>query len=227
MSVYEYPGDVSEGRETDLLRRHERDVMNFYIATSRDCDSWDLTWVYSGKPIVPRGPDGSFDKDMVFPSSTVVTHADRHWFYYGGGNERHGTAELDPAVWFEKRRAIGLATLPLDRFVGWHAGARQGIVVTKPFVLKGSTLLANVDARHGEIAVEVLDSEGEVIPGYGAEDAVAHNRVDDLRLRPKWKTKRNLSELVGKTVSLRFRFTLADVYAFQVTRYASSFQPFW
>ena len=39
-----------------------------------------------------------------------------------------------------------------------------------------------------------------------------------LRLRPKWKMKRNLSELVGKTVSLRFRFTLADVYAFQVTR---------
>ena len=55
MSVYEYPGDISEGRETDLWRHHERDVMNFYIATSRDCDDWDLTWVYAGQPIVPRG----------------------------------------------------------------------------------------------------------------------------------------------------------------------------
>jgi len=167
---------------------------------------------------VPRGPDSSFDKDMVFPSSTVVTHADRHWFYYGGENERHGTAELDPAVWFEKRRTIGLATFPLDRFIGWHAGARRGTVVTKPFVLKGSMLLANVDAKHGEIAVEVLDPEGEAIPGYGSQDAVVYSRVDNLRLRLKWKTKRDLSELVGKTVRLRFRFTLADLYAFQVAR---------
>ena len=218
MSVYENPGDISEGREVDLLRRHDRDVMNFYIATSRDCNSWDLKWVYSGKPIIPRGPDGSFDKDMVFPSSTVVTFAERHWFYYSGGNERHGTDELDPPVWFEKRQAIGLATLPIDRIVGWHAGPRQGIIRTKPFVLEGPVLLANVDARHGEIAVEVLDSEGEVIPGYGAKDAIVYSRVDDLRLRPRWMTNRDLSELVGRTVSFRFRFTLADVYAFQVTR---------
>lgn len=218
LSVYEYPGDVSEGRKTNLQRRHTRDVLNFYIATSRDCDSWDLTWVYAGKPIVPRGPNGSFDKDMVFPSSTVVTHSDRHWFYYGGGNERHGTAELDPPVWFEKRRAIGLATLPLDRIVGLHAGAREGIVVTKPFVLKGTKLLANVDARHGKIVVEVLDAESKIIPGYGAEDAVTYTRIDDLRLRPQWNAKRDLSEMVGKTVRLRFRFTLADLYAFQVTR---------
>ena len=107
MSVYEFPGDVSEGLESDRLRRHERDVLNFYIATSRDCDDWDLTWVYAGEPIVPRGPDSSFDKDVVFPSSTVVTHDDRHLFYYSGNNERHGTAELDPPVWFDKQRRSG------------------------------------------------------------------------------------------------------------------------
>ena len=49
---------------------------------------------------------------------------------YVGGNERHGTDELDPPVWFEKRQAIGLATLPIDRIVGWHAGPRQGIIRT-------------------------------------------------------------------------------------------------
>ena len=83
-------------------------------------------------------------------------------------------------------------------------------------MLEGPVLLANVDARHGEIAVEVLDSEREVILGYGAKDAIVYSRIDDLRLRPSWMTNRDLSELVGRTVSLRF--TLADVYAFQVTR---------
>ncbi len=217
LSVYEYPGDVSEGRTTDLQRRHQRDVMEFYLATSRDCDSWDLSWVYAGRPFVPRGAEGSFDKDMVFPSSTVVTHADRHWFYYGGGNERHGTAELTPPVWFEKQRSIGLATLPRDRLIGWHAGPRPGTVVTKPFVLQGATLLANVDARHGDVAVEVLDPAGQVISGYGAADAVTYEGVNELGLRPRWKTKPDLAELVGKTVRLRFRFRLADLYAFQMT----------
>jgi len=217
MSVYEYPGDVSEGRESDPLRRHERDVMNFYLATSRDCDSWDLTWVYAGQPIVPRGPDGSFDKDNVFPSSSVVTYDDRHWFYYGGSNERHGTAELRPPVWFDKRRAIGLATLPLDRFVGWHAGARQGIIVTKPFVVTGPNLLLNVAAKQGEISAEVLNAAGQAVPGYGAGDAIPARRVDQLRLRMGWKTKPDLSELLGQTVRLRLRLTLADLYAFQLT----------
>ena len=148
----------------------------------------------------------------------MVTHADRHWLYYGGGNERHGTAELDQPVWFEKHRAIGLATLPLDRFVGLHAGAREGTVVTKPFVLQGPTLTVNVDAQHGKFAVEVLNSEGEVIPGYGADDTVVNQQLNDLRLRPRWKKKRDLTDLVAKTVRFRFRFKLASLYAFQVTR---------
>ena len=42
---------------------------------------WDLTWVYAEKPFVPRGPDGSFDKDMIFPASQIVTHNDRHWVF--------------------------------------------------------------------------------------------------------------------------------------------------
>ena len=216
MSVYEFPGDVSEGLESDRLRRHERDVLNFYIATSRDCDAWHLTWVYAGEPIVPRGPDSSFDKDVVFPSSTVVTHDDRHWFYYSGNNERHGTAELDPPVWFDKQRAIGLATLPLDRFIGRHAGPREGTLVTRPFVLEGAALALNIDAAHGSLAIEILDADGQPMTGFSGEHAATHTSVDELRLTAKWPVKSDLSELVGETVRLRFRLQLADLYAFQV-----------
>lgn len=216
MSVYEYPGDVSEGHQTDHVKRHERDVLNFYIATSRDGDRFDLGWVYAGQPIVPRGPDGSFDKDVVFPSSTIVTHDDRHWLYYGGGNERHGTAELDPPVWFQSRRAIGLATLPLDRFVALRAGDREGTVVTKPFKLEGDTLQLNVDAGRGAVAVEVLDAAGVPIPDYSGDEAPRYEHVDGLRFQPQWKQHRDLSALTGKTIHLRFRLRDADLYAFQV-----------
>lgn len=216
MSVYEYPGDLSEGLKTDNINRHERDVMDFYLATSRDCDSWDLTWVYAGKPIVPRGPDGSFDKDVVFPSSTIVTHDDRHWFYYSGNNERHGTAERKPPVWFEKDRAIGVATLPRDRFVALAAGSKPGTIVTKPFRLTGSRLELNLDSLHGECRVEVIDETGNAISGFSGEDTIAIRGADSLNVSPGWKKHRHLKSLSGKIIQLRFQLRNAKLFAFQI-----------
>ena len=216
MSVYEYPADVSEGRTTDLVKRHERDVMNFYIATSRDADRWDLRWVYAGEPIIPRGPDGAFDKDIVFPSSTVVTHQDKHWLYYAGGNERHGTAELKPPVTFDRRFVIGLATLRLDGFVCLEAQGPSGNVITRPFVLQATRLEVNADASRGSIQVELLDAAGKPQPGYSGEDAVRLERVDGVRLKPRWRNHNDLSLLRGKTVRLRFHLHDAKLFAFQI-----------
>ncbi len=79
MSVLEYPTDVSEGVETDHFTRHERSVENYYISSSREGVSWSFYWIYTGQPFVPRGPAGAWDKDMIFPTSQLITHADKHW----------------------------------------------------------------------------------------------------------------------------------------------------
>jgi hypothetical protein len=208
MSVYEWPGDVSEGL-TDLKKRHERDVMNYYIATSRDGDDWDLSWVYASKPIVPRGPDGTFDKDIILPASSIVTQNDRHWLYYAGANERHGT----PDVRYPRRHAIGLATLRLDGFVALAARDEPGVIVTKPFRLKGERLLANVDARSGGFRVEILDAGGEPISGLSRADAERYEGVDELRLEPGWRTE--LLELKGQVIRLRFWLRNAKLYSFE------------
>lgn len=213
MSVYEWPGDVSEG-PADLTRRHERDVLNYYLATSRDGVDWDTSWIYDERPLVPRGPDGAFDKDIVFPGSSIVTHQDRHWIYYAGGNERHGT----PEVTFPRVHAIGLATLPLDRFVGFEAGDDEGIITTRPFRLDGSGLEVNVDAADGSLAVEVLDADGRALSGFARADAVETQGVDKLHLRPRWNDHKDLGSLVGQVVRLRFYIQRARLYAFQVLR---------
>ncbi|MFV2067245.1 MAG: hypothetical protein ACC645_09720, partial [Pirellulales bacterium] len=78
LQVYEWPGNPPRRKTgAEPYKRHERDVVNFYLATSRDGDHWDLDWVYAEEPLVPRGPDGSFDNDMVFPSSSIVTWQDK------------------------------------------------------------------------------------------------------------------------------------------------------
>ncbi|GAG27310.1 unnamed protein product, partial [marine sediment metagenome] len=211
LSVYEWPSDFSEGG-TDPNNRHERDVMNYYIGTSRDADSWDLSWVYAGKPIVPRGPDGAFDKDLITPGSTIVTHADRHWLYYGGANERHG----DPEVHFPRTHAIGLATLRLDGFVGLEAKDRPGTVLTRPFRLAGNRLEINVDARGGSLAVEVLDEQGQTIAGLSRAQCKPLEDVGGLRLPVAWHNQPDLSALHGKLVRLKFSLQNARLYAFQV-----------
>lgn len=87
--------------------------------------------MYAEKPFVPRGPDGSFDKDMIFPASQIVTHNYRHWVYYNGFRERHGIPDRGP-------HGIGLATLKRDRFISLTAsGAEPGTILTKPFRLEG------------------------------------------------------------------------------------------
>jgi Tol biopolymer transport system component len=207
LSVYEHPSDFAEGTTTDHVTRHERDVMNFYVATSRDGDAWDLGWVYSGTPMIPRGPAGAFDKDLLLPASTIVTHDDRHWLYYAGANERHG----NEAVQFERPMALGLATLPLDRFVGLSAGDEQGVVTTRPFRLEGDALQVNVDAHHGSVRINLLDEHGTPIPGCSA----SATGIDDIRWQPVWTAGQQVTSMRGKIVRLRFQLQNARSYAFQ------------
>ena len=203
INVFDYPGDRSEG-PIDLSKRHERDVLNFYIATSRDAQSWDYRWVYSGKPMVPRGPDKSFDKDMIIPPSNIITHQDRHWIYYAGSSERHGEVKAE--------HGIGVATLRLDGFVSLVAGDKAGTMLTKPFEFVGDRLKINANARDGRLRVEILDPAGRPLKGYASRVI----RGDALRIEPQWQGAKSLAKLKGKTVRLRFRLTKARLYAFQV-----------
>lgn len=206
MMVFEWPNDLSEG-PVDYHKRHERDVLEYYIATSRDGDNWDLSWVYAGKRMITRGPDGSWDKDMVIPSSEIITHNDKHWLYYSGSNERHGAPR--PA------QGIGVAALRLDGFVFLEAGARMGSLTTKPFRLEGKRLQINVAGE--KFRVEILDEKGRPLPGFSGPKAETISNVDNLRLEPRWKGSL-LSELKGRMVRLKFHLEKARLYSFQVPR---------
>jgi hypothetical protein len=213
VSVYDYPGDLSEGTTTDWFTRHERDVLNTYLATSRDGDSWDLQWINSGQVFIPRGGNGAWDKDIVAPPSEIITVNDQHWIYYGGANERHGTSDVS----FNRQPALGVATLPLDRFIGRQAAGPPGILETKPFELEAKGLQVNLDAQQGAMRVEVLDVHGIPISGFTLADSASLSNVDGLRLQPQWNQHADLSSLVGQTIQLRFYLQDATLYAFQIT----------
>ncbi len=180
--------------------------MDFYIGTSRDGMNFDKSWVYARKPLVPRGKAGSFDKDGIKPPAQIVTYKDEHWIFYGGMAERHYSRG--------RHLRIGLAKLRLDGFVCLQAKDKTGTVVTKSFKLEGRRLEVNVDAKAGWLRVELLDENGKAIAGFSGGKAKKHKGVDELRLRPQWKSGGDLSRLKGTTVKLRFTLRNAKLYAF-------------
>ena len=194
----------------DYETRHDDDYMDFYIGTSRDGLNFDKSWIYARKPLVPRGPAGAFDKDGIKPPSQIVTYKDEHWIYYGGMPERHYSRGRD--------LKIGLAKLPLDRFICQKAEDKLGTITTKPFQLEGDTLQANVDAKKGRFYVEVLDADGKPIPGFAVNEAKLFGDVDELRLEPQWNSHEDLSALKGETIRLKFYLYNAKLYAFQIKK---------
>ncbi|MEX2309309.1 MAG: hypothetical protein WD738_17040 [Pirellulales bacterium] len=183
-------------------------LIDYYIGTSRDGSSWDLSWVYANMPMIPPGPKGSFDAAGAFPSSQVVTWKDRHWLYYGAMDRGH----KDP----QNRMTIGVATLRLDGFVSLSAGEKPGVMTTNPFKLAGGRLEINVDASQGKLSVEVLDAAGQPIPGFTLHEARGGKGVDDLRFEPAWENYDDLATLTGEVVRLRFHLNRANLYAFKV-----------
>jgi len=209
-------GDLTgaEGRVAvaDPDKRPETDVIDYYIGTSRNGKDFDKSWIYARKPFVPRGPDYSFDKGMLQPSSEIITRGDEHLIYYTGQYSQHHS----PAAAKKESGKIGLATLPLDRFISQSAKGKLGTITTKPFVLEGDTLQVNVDATDGRFYAEILDADGKPIPGFTVNQARIFGGVDQLRLEPWWKGQKDLASLKGKTIRLKFYLYNAKLYAFQI-----------
>lgn len=194
----------------DPDERPEADVIDFYIGTCRNGRDFDRSWIYAHKPFIPRGPDGSFDKAMLQPSSQIITRGDEHLIYYTGQYAQHHAPEAAQ----KESGKIGLAKLPLDRFICQQAGAETGTITTKPFLLEGKRLEVNVNASTGWIKVELLDANGEAISGFSTKAAKQYEAIDELRLSPEWTTGSDLSCMKGKTIMLRFTLQNAKLYAF-------------
>jgi hypothetical protein len=193
----------------DPHARPESYVIDYYLGTSRDGKHFDRSWIYARKPFVERGGYGEFDKAAVWPSSQIITKGDEHLIYYTAGHSQ----QLGPDA---ENGQVGLAKLPLDRFISQSAKDELGTITTKPFKLEGNTLQVNVDAGDGRFYAEILDADGKPIPGFTVNEARIFGGIDQLRLEPWWKGQKDLTSLKGKTIRLKFYLNNAKLYAFQI-----------
>jgi hypothetical protein len=163
-----------------------------------------------------RLDSGAYDLTQILPPSAPVVRDDELWFYYTGlkyrSNWRYeGTFPRGKTVPIPGRDrdvgAVCLAVLRRDGFISLDAGDRPGTLISKAFVLSGSRMFLNVDARDGEIRVEVLDQNGKV---RLASRPIIGDRV---RGEVSWERGRP-AELKNRAVTFRFTLRNARFYSY-------------
>lgn len=197
----------------------DRDVIETYLVLSRDGKQWRHT---SRRPFIAATHDWNRAWSTCASNGPLYL-GDTMVFYFGGRWTSHS---YDTA---QQYAAIGYASLGLDRFCALEAGP-GGRLDTVPLAWPGGDLALNADTREsfvshpmhlsGEIAVEVLDAEGNPLPAWsGDQQAVfrgnTHCRTAVQHQRVRWPGDRGLDALAGQTIRLRFHLKHARLYTIE------------
>ena len=124
-------------------------------------------------------------------------------------------------IYFSGRRAgetacDGVAFLRRDGFASMDADAEGGTLTTRPVSFQGKHLFVNVDDPKGELRVELLDEQGQVLAPYSREKC-APVSVDKTLQSVTWQGADDLSAVAGKPVRFRFHLKTGSLYAFWVS----------
>ncbi|MYH61359.1 MAG: hypothetical protein F4148_06230 [Caldilineaceae bacterium SB0675_bin_29] len=176
------------------------------LVHSRDGRSWER--FADRSPIIPRGGRGSCPAARrLCPPDRPIAPGAEVCQYYTAINTMHG-GPMPP-----KTATIARASWRLDGFVSLDAGHFGGIVETVPLKLPSGQLVVNADASQGSLAVELLSSSGETLPGY-SQGECAPVCTDSVRHVVRWQDQDGLP--VDQTLRLRFHLDTAQMYGFRV-----------
>lgn len=174
------------------------------LASSRDGVHWTRE-EGDRPPILPLGPAGAWDDSMVFTSTHPLKEGNTLRLYYGGFDDTHAQVNN----WHGK---IGLATLRKDGFASLDAGAAEGVLTTRRLGGAAGPLHVNYRAAGGSLKVEILDENGQVIPGYGLDECSAL-QGDSVEQAVTWSGGNELPMSAGP-IRLRFVLQNAGLYSF-------------
>jgi hypothetical protein len=181
--------------------------LDIQLAVSRDGESWQR--MEDRSPFLPLGGIGEWDRFNTSVASHPVVTGSEVRFYYSGRTQRHTPYFGDDSG--PQNTAIGMATVPLDRFVSCGASFDGGVITTKPLSGIGKRLHLNLKADYGSVRVTVLDGQGTAL---GQQFEV---RVDSLDASLDLDADQLRAVRSGTSVALRFEISNALLYSFWST----------
>ena len=149
--------------------------------------------------------------NMQSINGTPLIIGDSLYFYASG-------RRLNKIMW-DSYTSTGLATLRRDGFVSMQSGKNEGFLTTEKLSFDGKYLFVNADVRNtkGMLAVEILDENGSPIAGFTKKECVLMKKANSTKQMITWKNNKDLSELAGKNIRLKFYLTNGDLYAFWIS----------
>lgn len=159
---------------------------------------------------------GSWRWGNVQPVGSLgLVVGDNIYFYVSA---RRGDPELtNETEWIHDANvSTGLAVLRRDGFASMDAESNLKTLTTRPVRFGGRHLFVNVDAAEGELRVEALDRDGNVLPPFTRQNCQPIGRNSTLE-HVAWKGADDLAPLKGKDVRFRFYLTNGSLYAFWVS----------
>lgn len=198
-TVWQGP-DNDEADSLGIPKRNE-----VFIGYSRDGFHWQRP---SEKPLM-----GVNETDEAWNWGNVqsvigspIIKGDSLYFYVSGRKKE----ELK----WESYMSTGLATMRRDGFVSVKSN-EQGFLLTRNLSFDGQYLFVNADVK-GQLRVEILDENGQVLPGYSRADGVPF-KGNSTEHRITWKGKKDLKGLREKPVKFRFYLDDGELYSFWVS----------
>ncbi|MBQ18185.1 MAG: hypothetical protein CMJ65_13795 [Planctomycetaceae bacterium] len=228
-SLAPIPPDKPWTDRQDLQLAYSRDSVTWSRVGGRGAESHaslnrkrDWTREAREATFLPYGKmNKEWDWGYIAPYYTpepIIVNDRIHFFYVGADAKHWWTWTGDPPKKDPNakppKKGIGLATLRRDGFVSVEAGPKGGTMTTRTLAFLGDTLLVNADASKGSLTVEALDTNGKPIKGFGL-DASVPLTTDAIRHRLAWKGHKDLHQLQGRP--LRLRFHLKNARLFSVT----------
>jgi hypothetical protein len=181
---------------------------NVVLGYSRDGWHWSRPDRRPFCPVSDRQGDWNANNVQSAGGGFLVV-GDELYFYVSGRTGRPGGNKAGTLT-------TGLATLRRDGFASMDADETGGTLTTRPLRFSGRHLFVNVEDPKGELRVEILNQEGQVVRPFSAENCVPITG-DNTRQSVRWKRVEDLSSLANQSVRFRFHLKNGQFYSFWVS----------
>lgn len=159
---------------------------------------------------------GSWRWGNIQPVGSLGLVVGDHIYFYVSA--RKGDPELkETTEWLHDANAsTGLAVMRRDGFASMDAGQSTKTLTTRPLRFSGKHMFVNVDAPDGELRIDAIDGDGNVVEPFTREHCQPI-RANSTIQQVAWNGADDLTALKGKDVRFRFQLTNGKLFAFWVS----------
>ena len=190
-----------EAVQCEVLKGYEGDCSDSVLMSTRGGNVYDRTFM---EGLIRPGTDpGDWVSRTNYPARGIVPTGPEEMSMYAQKYYSQPRARIHRYSW------------RLDGIVSVNAPYAGGEFRTKPLIFSGCDLYINAStSAPGSIQIELLDSNGAVIPGFELEKS-PNLTGNWIAKKIVWADGKSLAELAGKPVILRFVMKDADLYSIQ------------